>query len=228
MIASVHVADVGAGHVPGVLRRRPKPKVVPGLRDAQVGVAAPLSASLLGTPQPGRVALLAFWDDDDSLDRFEATHPLAERLARGWHARLRPLRIHGSWPGAPDDLPTSRSIDHDGPAVVLTMARLRVSQAPRFLKASAKAEKSVLRAEGFLWGTGLARPPFMATCSAWESDRALATYAYGRKDPGHPDAIAEGDAKPFHERQAFIRFDPYVSGGSLAGRNPFAGLSPAV
>jgi hypothetical protein len=135
--------------------------------------------------------------------------------------------MYGAWPGVPSDLPADRSVEHEGPVVVLTLGWLRVSQLPRFLRASAKAEGSALEAKGFQWGSGLARPPFVATCSVWESGTAAATYAYGRRNPGHPDAIASGEAKAFHKRQAFIRFDPYVSGGSLDGRNPFAGISPA-
>lgn len=224
VIASVHVADLGLAAGLRVLRAAPKPSAVPGLRHAEVGTAAPLSAKLLGAAQPGRVALLAFWDDDDAVDHFEATHPLAERLAGGWHSRLAPLRLHGAWPGVPDDLPTDRAVDAEGPAVVMTLGRLRLTQAPRFLRTSAKAEGAAIDAPGFLWGTGLARPPFMATCSVWASSAALATYAYGRREPAHADAIHADEGKAFHKRSAFIRFRPYATGGSLGDRNPFAGL----
>ena len=37
--------------------------------------------------------------------------------------------------------------------------------------------------------TALARPPFVATCSLWESTRDLATYAYGARQAAHPDAM---------------------------------------
>lgn len=220
MIASVHIADVGAGAALSILRRAPRPSSVPGLRHANVALAAPLSKSVLASPQPGRVALIACWDDDASLDRFLASDPLAARLADGWQARLEPLRMHGSWPGMPDDIPKARSVDHDGPAVVLTLGRLRVTQALRFLRTSARAEGAAVGAPGFTWGTGLARPPFVATCSLWESSSALSTYAYGRHDPAHPDAIHAGDTKPFHKQSAFIRFRPYQSHGGLEGRNP--------
>ena len=73
----------------------------------------------------------------------------------------------------------------------------------------------------------MARPPFVATCSLWESTEALSDYAYGSDEPAHSDAIAAGHAKPFHQ-QAFIRFRPYGSYGSLDGRNPLsqAWMSP--
>jgi hypothetical protein len=220
MIASVHIANVGTGVALSLVRKAPEPSDVKGLRNAEVAVCAPLSASILGRPDFGRVALIAFWDADADIDRFVDHHPVAARLAGGWHVRLEPLRAHGSWPGLPDDTPTTRAVDHEGPVAALTMGRLRVTQAVRFLRASAKAEARALGAPGLVWATGLARPPFVSTCSLWESTRALSTYAYGNAEPAHPRAIAEGERKPFHARETFIRFRPYGSVGGLDGRNP--------
>ena len=75
-------------------------------------------------------------------------------------------------------------------------------------------------APGLIWSTGLAKPPFVSTCSLWENTRSLSTYAFGRAEPAHPDAIVEGETKSFHHEQAFIRFRPYASVGGLDGRNP--------
>ena len=163
---------------------------------------------------------MSLWDDDVALDRFQAEHPLAKKFAEGFHVRLEPLRAYGSWPGLPADVPTERSVDYDGPAVVLTLGRLRLTQTVRFLRTSGKAEAKVVRAPGLIWATALARPPFLATCSLWEDTRALSTYAYGHSDPRHSDAINAQAAKDFHHQSAFIRFRPYGAHGSLSGRNP--------
>jgi hypothetical protein len=229
MLASVHFADVGRRKALGALRRRPKTGSVPGLRQADVALAAPLGGAFLPSLDARRVGLVAFWDDDESLDAFLADHPLAQALADGWHVRLEPLRAHGSWPGLPEDTPTGRAVTYDGPAVVVTIGRLRLSQAVRFLKASARAEERVLEAPGLTWATGFGRPPLVGTLSLWEDSRSLATYAYGASRPAHPDAIAEGERKAFHHQQAFIRFRPYASRGHLDGRNPLreAWLTPA-
>lgn len=220
-VVSVHIADIGAG--PGLrllARRRPRPGSVAGLRHADLGAAAPLSGSLLPAPTFGRVAFIGFWDDDAAVDRFVRGHPLGGTLSDGWQARLEPLRRFGSWPGLPDDLSASRHTEYDGPAVVLTLGRLRLRRAVPFLRASAKAEAAVVAAPGVRWATGLARPPFVATCSLWESTRALAAYAYGARDRGHPDAIDADAAQPFHHRSAFVRFRPYHVEGRLTGANP--------
>jgi hypothetical protein len=221
MIASVHIADVGARSALAIVRKAPAPESIAGLRDAGVGLAAPLRSAFLPSVQFGRAALVAFWDDDSALDRFLTHDPLAAKLESGWRLRLAPLRAYGSWPGLPESVPAGRNVEHEGPVAVVTMGRLMPSQAIRFLRASAKAESSVLKAPGLIGATGFARPPrFVATCSLWESTKALSTYAFGRSDPGHPDAIAAGEAKPFHSQQVFIRFRPYDSHGELGGKNP--------
>lgn len=219
-VVSVHVADVGVGAGLRLLRRRLRPESVNGLRHADLAAATPLSASVLPRPAFGRIALIGFWDDDEALDRFVRAHPLASRLGGGWHARLAPLRRFGSWPGLADDISDSRHTTYDGPAVVLTLGRLRLTQAGRFLRASARAEGAAIAAPGSLWATALARPPFVATCSLWKSTQALATYAYGHRDRAHPDAIDADAAKAFHHRSAFVRLRPYHVEGGLDGPNP--------
>lgn len=220
MIASVHLADVGARSALAMVRKAPRPTSTPGLRHANVALAAPLSRAVRPAPDLGRVGLVAFWDDDDALDRFLVEDPVAARLADGWHVRLDPLRAWGSWPGLPDDVPKARTVEHDGPAAVLTLGRLRLTQAVRFLRTSAKAEGRVVEAPGLTFATGLGRPPFVGTCSLWQTTAALSAYAYGRDEAAHPGAIAADKAKPFHHQSAFIRFRPYRSHGSLGGSNP--------
>jgi hypothetical protein len=220
MIASVHVADLGVRSTLAVIRKAPKAGSIEGLRQANVAFAAPLGPALLPRPDLRRAALVAFWDDDDALGRFLDEHPLAARLAGGWHARLESLRAFGTWPGLPNDTPRSRRVDYGGPAVVLTLGRVRFTRALPFLRASARAEARVLDAPGLTWATGLGRPPFVATCSLWESSEALSAYAYGSHEPAHPRAIALDRAKPFHHQEVFIRFRPYASQGHLEGRNP--------
>ena len=220
MIASVHIANIGARKALGVLRKAPRPDSTPGLLTANVAATAPLSGSVRPSPDFGRVGLIAFWENDDAIDRFLAHDPMAAKLAGGFHVRLEPLRAHGSWPGLPADVPKARTVQHDGVAAVLTLGRTRVSQLPRFLRTSAKAEARAIEAPGLIWATGLARPPFFATFSLWQSTERLSTYAYGADEPAHRDAIAEDQSKEFHHQSAFIRFRPYGAEGGLAGKNP--------
>jgi hypothetical protein len=219
VIASVHIGQTTRRAGLGVVRKAPKPADVPGLLHANVALTAPLGGSV---PNPAlrRPALVALWEDDAAVDRFLADHATAKKLEGGWRVRLEPLRLHGSWPGVPEQLPRNRQVEHDGPAVVLTFGRFKLHRAPAFFRTSAKAEADVLRAPGLIWTTGMARPPFVATCSLWESADALRAYAYSGETPGHPAAVEADRAKPFHHQSAFIRFRPYDSVGKLDGTNP--------
>ena len=213
MIASVQIADVSVRTALATLGKAPKPGRVPGVRWSKMFLAAPLREQFLPKPGFKRVALLSFWDDDAALDAYE----LPAAFTDGFGARLEPLRIHGSWPGVDSSLTSARRVEYAGPAVVFTLGKLRISQGVRFLRYSARAEAAVLKAPGCTWATGLGRPPFVATCSLWESSDAIAAYAFA---PGsHSDAVTEGRRKPFHKQEAFIRFRPYAMRGSLSGAN---------
>ena len=209
-------ADIGLG---AIALRPPKPNDTPGLRWAGAGVAAPLGV----TPprvQASRAGLLAFWDDDAAFDRFLDESPIAARLAGGWRVRLDPLRAHGTWPGLDPAITKSRKTDYDGPVAVMTLGRVRLPQLLRFMRTSRKAERAVVDAPGNTWATGLAKPPFVATCSLWESVESATKYAYGDSPANHDNAIHADRAKPFHHESAFIRFRPYDIKGNLNGKNP--------
>jgi hypothetical protein len=222
MIVSVHIADVAATKVPSILRGRPDPARVPGLRYAETTVTAPLGPGLLPTPSAGGVGLIASWEDDASLDAFEAEHPLAERFAGGWRARLRPLRVFGAWPEM-EGLPEQElAVADDEPVAVLTLGKLRLTRVVPFLRASAAAEGEVLRAPGVLATIGLARPPrLVATFSLWRSNAEMRAYAT-RQGGAHPAATRSHAQRPFHHQSAFVRFRPYASSGSWDGRDPLA------
>ncbi|HXB64093.1 MAG TPA: hypothetical protein VNV42_04350 [Solirubrobacteraceae bacterium] len=225
MVASFHIADVGIGALarlrPGAVSPNPA-----GWRYAELAIAAPLGGRLLPRPQPGRAVLVAAWDDDDALDRFLAQHPLAARLAGGWHVRLQPTHVFGSWarlPGLPE---REQPMDDEEPAAVLTIGRLRLAQALRFLRASAAAEELAVGDPALLASTGLARPPrLLGTFSLWRTTAAMRAYASGRADPRHNAAAREHRDRPFHSESAFVRFRPYAARGSWDGRDPLAGVA---
>src|SRR3954468_20420940 len=154
MILSVHLADVGKRAAVALLRRRPDPTQVPGLRWAELTLAAALGGGLLPRPQLGRVGLIAAWDDDGPLDAFLAAHPVARRLTGGWRVRLQAPRGAGGG-GAPPRparaggaaLPGLRRregwVADAEPVAVLTLGRLRLTRAVPFLRTTAAAEAQV-------------------------------------------------------------------------------------
>ena len=222
-VVSVHIADVGLRKSLGLIRH-PRPASIPGLLQANAGVAAKFGTTP-ARPSPGRVGLIAFWRDEAALKDFEATHPLAAALGGGLVVHARPLRVHGAWPGIGDDVPKQRNVDHDGPVLVLTLAKTKLSRFVSFFRASQPAEKAVATAPGNVFSSAVLRPPFISSVSLWESSASAMDYAYSGHQTGNPEAIAAARVKPFHHQQAFIRLAITEARGSLGGRNP---LSPAA
>jgi hypothetical protein len=225
-VVSVHMADVGFPKSLGYVRH-PRPASIPGLLHANAGVAATFGTTP-ARPSPGRVGLIAFWKDDVALEQFEATHPLAAALGGGLIVHAQPLRLHGAWPGIGDDVPTQRTVEHDGPVLVLTLAKTKVSRLVPFFRASQPAERAVTTAPGNVFASAVVRPPFISSVSLWDSSDAAMDYAYSGHQAGHPEAIAAGRVKPFHHQQAFIRLAILEVRGSLAGRNPLPPASVRV
>jgi hypothetical protein len=168
------------------------------------------------------VALIAAWEDDAARDRFESTHPLAERLAAGWHLRLEPLRISGAWPEVPDLLDATRPVDDAEPVVVLTIGRTKPWRLPPFLRAAAGAEADALKEPGLLAKTGFGRlPRLVSTFTVWRSATEMRDFSY-RARGAHQAAVAADRSHPFHFSSAFIRFRPYASDGAWDGVDPLA------
>jgi hypothetical protein len=227
VIASVHLADFGKLAGLRLLRRRPTALDTPGLRYGVLTVAAPLSESLIPRPDTGRIAFIAAWDNDAALDCFLADDPLAEALRGGWRTRLQPTHIFGAWPPLDGLVGNEPPMADDEPAAALTIGRLRLSQAPRFLRAGAAAERLAVRDPALLRGTGLARPPgLVATFSLWQTTGAMRAYAGGLAGPEHRAAVKAHAAQPFHHASAFIRFRPYGAEGEWNGENPLPDDQP--
>ncbi|MDG2027516.1 MAG: hypothetical protein P8J50_10420 [Acidimicrobiales bacterium] len=136
-----------------------------------------------------------------------------------------PVRAIGAWPGLPDDLPVAADDVHDGPSFVMTIGRLRLLEACRFLAASAPAEKQIIASLRLTWEHGAAAPErrIVMTVSWWQDAEAMATAVRG--PGGHAEAMGRQAKKDFHHESAFIRFRPISSSGSLAGKHPIPELS---
>jgi hypothetical protein len=221
MIASIHIADTGALAGARLLRAQPTAKTAPGLRYAALMLTAPLSDARLPRPSIGRIALFAAWESERALAAFQAEHPLAASLSRdGWRATLQPTHVYGAWPELDGIVGREQAMADDEPAAVLTLGRLRISQVARFLETSAAAERLAMRDPAMVRGTGIARPPLVATFSVWSSTAAMREYASGRAGAEHRDAVRAHAKRPFHHRSAFLRFRPYASEGLWDGIDP--------
>jgi hypothetical protein len=221
VIASVHLCDSSPWR--NLIRSTAKPATVPGLRWSHKALCGQLSAGARPQVQPGRGGMVAWWDDDDALDRFLADDPKAAPLRGGWSVRLQPTRTRATWPNADFDPFPEDNVRHEGVHAAITLGTARVPRFPRFLKASSLLEEQFLGDEFGIWGLAVTLPPrIVMTLTFWESQDA--TDAYTRSG-AHGEAMRQyydfpTDKHEFVSDGGFFGFQPYALAGRLAGRNP--------
>jgi hypothetical protein len=222
MIATIHIATPGPRDALSVLLRPPSAESVPGLQYAATAVVAPLGAR--GFPPRLGVGMIAAWENDRAFEEFSARHPVARRLAGGWHVRLEPLRVFGAWPEMPG-LPSGvRPHEEDEPVAVLTLGWLRLNRVRPFLRAAGPAEAEAVKHPATLASTALARPPHLvSTFSLWRNAAEMREYAVRDGGP-HSAAMRVDRENGFHHESAFVRFRPYASEGDWDGRDPLAAV----
>ena len=185
----------------------------------------------LGSPilSPDRIrvrhlALFACWDHESALDSFLETHELGHTLSTGWHVRLEFLRRWGrvsEFDGLAD---TTRVTDPDAPVVAVTLARLKLSQVPRFIRWGKPVEELVRDHPGATLALAAMRPPrTVSTFSVWRSEREMREMVRGQGDfPGasrHATAMVERERKAFHHEFTTLRFHPLTESGEWEGRS---------
>ena len=182
-----------------------------------MAVVRPLTGRVKSVHNANRIGLVAGWDSDDAITEFLATHPVAARLASGWHIRLEPVHVAGNWPDLPAVSPDPPRKD-DGPVAALTLARTKESELARFNRLGGDAEDHLPTIRGSIWATALINPPFYATFSLWRDQSALTEFAHRRG--AHRAAIDEDKAQPMLTEHGSLRFRPYACSGAITGRNP--------
>ena len=235
---SIHMADNGVG---GFIRsRHPKPQDTKGLLSAQRLTAAGFSGKLYpGAPQLGRNGFIAFWEDDAAIESFLQS-PEGSPWSEGWHVRCEVTRAIGSWPGLPTDVARDVKTSSDHPVIGISMGPLRVLRGITFNKLNTRIEAQLMESDGVTWASAFfAAPATLCTVTFWESAQALHAFARTGAHLAGMQASLDKDFDPslpngtkfFKPDSLFMSLRPYLTAGSLAGKNPlpehaFSDLSP--
>jgi hypothetical protein len=202
-------------------------RVVPGLRFFR----------LLGTGRgsqtgPGvelhRTAMFAVWRDEDDLDAFLQSPPVAERheSAAEWCViRLLAIGGHGRWRGVPvlDWIDAAPAHAGAGPMAVLTRADVRVRHWWTFARAGKPVSDELQRAAGLVRVVGIGEAPVgrQATFSLWRSEADLRQFAYGM--PRHAEVVRRTRSEQWYGEELFARLHPTGASGTWDGAHPLAG-----
>lgn len=173
--------------------------------------------------RPRQIAMFAAWQDVDAIDEFLRAHRLGPTFAKGWHVRMEFLRRWGHIREL-DGLPhVAREYDDHLPVVAVTLARLRVSQAMRFIRWGRPVEEQVRDDPATTFTLAAMRPVrTLSTFSIWRTQRAMTDMVHGRsaspKADRHAQAMQERNRKDFHHEFTTLRFRPISEQGSWQGR----------
>lgn len=230
---SFHLATPGLAKTLAFLLQPPRPETTHGLCHIEIVVPMTLER---GVTQPSRyhpqqVAAFAVWENEAALEDFLSRNNCGMVLSRGWHVRMEFVRKWGRMQGF-DDLPeTAMVLDDEEPVVSVTLARLRVKEAVRFIRWGKPVERQVRDNPATTIAMAAIRPlRTLSTFSIWQTQRDLKQMVYGRagdKDSlKHSEAMQERNRKDFHHQFITMRFRPLSEHGDWEGKNQLLPASP--
>jgi hypothetical protein len=129
-----------------------------------------------------------------------------DRIATA-HVRLtlRPTASRGRWAGREPFTPAGAG--SDGPVLVLTRARLRLTKAMGFWRAIGPVADMLPSAEGLLAAFGIGEAPigFQGTVSIWAGGRQVNAFAYRTAE--HAEVVRTTSARRWYAEELFARLE---------------------
>ena len=183
--------------------------------------------------QLGHLAMFAAWESPEAIHEFLTGGVLGRHFQAGWHVRLKFLRPWGfisEFDGLPEQ---AGEADPEAPVVAVTLARMRLTQVPRFLRWGKPVESFVRDHPGVLHASAAMRfPRTISTFSIWASQREMTAMVHGHGKVDRPElhaaAMKERNRKDFHHQFTTLRFQPLEEQGSWQGRSNFLPLVPPL
>lgn len=227
-IFSFHLAKTTLGITTNTLLEPPTAGSVPGLRHAECMTVMELGSPILSAArmQLRKLAVFASWESESALDTFLTEAELGRTLASGWHVRLEFLRRWGRVAEFDDLPPSAAEVEPEAPIVAVTLARLKLSQVPRFIRWGKPVEELVRDHPGTTLALAAIRPPrTVSTFSVWRSLREMKDMVSGHDSfagaERHAAAMVERRRKDFHFEFTTLRFRALAEHGAWNGRSEF-------
>lgn len=225
-IFSYHLLNVPYGLLLKALCSPLHMKGLPGLVHMERMSVMTLGAPLFSSSRIllRKMALFAQWEDEEALEHFLQNDQWGKVFTKGWHCRLLLTRKWGTISGfeIPDELPDDDM--SDAPVVAVTLARMKFTQIPRFIRWGRPVEKLVRDHPGSTLSLASIKfPNLVSTFSAWRSKDAMRAMVLGHstipQPERHIDAMKEREKKDFHFEFTTLRFRPLSEYGSWNGKS---------
>lgn len=195
--------------------------------------AETMSTMILGSPIYSKsrflskeIVVFAQWEDDNALDKFLEDNSFGKKLNKSWYLKLEFVRQWGNISG----FQIPKNIDQDNieinPAVAVTLARMKFTQIPRFIRWGRPVEKMVRDHSGTTLSLASVRyPNLISTFSIWKTQKEMTDMVHGHSKMPQPkrhfNAMKERNRKDFHFEFTTLRFKVLAEFGEWKGKSNF-------
>ena len=227
-IFTVHLVQTSFSKAIMGIIRPPTPTGVEGLIHAEVMMGMTLGSPMWSAKRilPRQLVVFAQWRDEQAIDQFLSSHTLGRTLAGGWHVRMVYLRQWGDLDEFEIPANSEAIDDPRAPVVAVTLARMRMTQVPRFIRWGRPVEKQVRDDPHTTLALAATRlPRTVSTFSIWRTQTDMVKMVQGKapvqRPERHAKAMKERDRKDFHFQFTTLRFKPLSEHGTWQGRTSF-------
>ena len=226
-VFTFHIANSSFVSTAKTLLFPPTNKKIPGLIHAECLASMTLGSPLFSLNRilMNKIEIFAQWENEESIDDFLRETKLGRKLSKGWYTRLIFAR---QWGEINEFLIPGKSINLSGeePVVAVTLARMKLSQVPRFIRWGRPVEKLVREHPGKTLSTaGIRLPNTVSTFSIWKNKLEMEGMVRGHSSvyqpKRHANAMLERDRKDFHLQFTTLRFRPISEHGSWLGKSNY-------
>ncbi len=150
------------------------------------------------------------WESPEFMAKFEKTNGLFKKYEKISSSiqRIygRAFQSHGKWDGVQPFQVTKQTDQIESKIIVLTRARIRLSQIKKFWDFVPRASDALNHIKGRIFSLGIGEFPLIlqATLSIWESQAHMREYAY--KNEHHLAAIKKTKETNWYSEELFARF----------------------
>lgn len=201
---------------------------IKGLIHAETMSAMKLGSSIFA---PSRlfsktVVVFAQWENENSLLEFLQSNSFGKKLSKSWYLKLKFIRQWGSISHFDISKKQSEINNKNQSVVAVTLARMKYTEIPRFLRWGRSVEQLVRDHSGTTLSLASIRyPNLISTFSIWKSQKEMSEMVHGHtkmENPKrHSDAMKERNRKDFHFEFTTLRFLPLSEHGIWNGKSNY-------
>ena len=172
------------------------------------------------------IVVLAQWESEKAFTEFLHSHTFGKILSKSWYLKLQFIRQWGSISNFKIPNLNIEIIKENQPVVAVTLARMKYTQIPRFLRWGRPVEKLVRdHSSTTLSLASIRYPNLISTFSIWTSQKEMKNMVYGHSKMPQPNrhlnAMNERNRKDFHFEFTTLRFLPISEHGTWNGQSSY-------